>query len=167
MLIASSACLGRRIVSAAASVLLISSFAAPAFALDSSSSEADIFQTVELAGTEQRTLAGENVLNDVIARENSQLSLTRNLLTGADSLVDGNALSLNNANIFISQTKIAGNVSASDDSVILIEQSSVDGNIEVNGNGIVAIGPQTVVSGNILGVFLGTDVDGYAIYVGQ
>ncbi|MDD5055623.1 MAG: hypothetical protein PHZ00_05150 [Candidatus Peribacteraceae bacterium] len=155
-----------RLLSAAVSFLLVSS-AVPVLAQESSaSSEAIILQTVELTGTEQRTIAGENVLNDVIARDNAQLILARDADTGADTLVDGNALALDDARIFVFHSRVAGNVSASDDSVILIEQSFVDGNVEVNGNGIVAIDAQTVVSGDILGVFLGTDVDGYSIYVG-
>lgn len=156
-----------RFVSFTASLALLFAIAGSALAQESSSSSAPAFiQTVELFGIEELTLAGDNVLNDVIARDDSQLSLSRDPVTGVAALVEGNALSLNTARIFITHTRVAGNVNASDDSIILIEQSSVDGNIEVNGNAIIAIGPQTVVSGDILGVFLGTDADGYAIYVG-
>ncbi len=157
----------QRFVSVLASVLLLVSIGSPVLAQDESGSESTVLQTIELQGTEQRTIAGENILNDVIVRDSSQLSLEQDPVTGALSSVDGNALGFNSARIFITHSRIAGNVNASEDSIIVLLQSAVDGNIEVNGNGIVAIGPQTVVSGDIEGVFLGTDVDGYAIYVGQ
>lgn len=153
----------RRIVSVAAGVLLLGSIALPV----ATAEDNPVLQTVEIQGSEQQTLAGESVLNDVIARDSSQMILTWDVATGVSTSVDGNALAVNSAKIFISHARIAGNVNASEQSVIVIEQSAVDGNVEVNGNAIVALGPQTVVSGNIEGVFIGTDADGYAIYVGQ
>ena len=153
----------RRASSLMAALLLLGAIASmPAIAQDDLS-----LQTVEIQGTQQRTLAGLVILNDVIARDSSQMILSRNADTGTNTEVDGNTLALDGATIFISDTRVAGNVNASEQSVIVIEQSEVDGNIEVNGDAMVALGPQTVVSGNIEGVFIGTDASGYAIYVGQ